>query len=62
MNNTMAAVVGAATLLSGLVAASPALAVTGDGQLCSPSTNGGTMSNGVACCPPSTWARTPRSS
>src|SRR5262249_4762979 len=47
----MAAMVGAATLLADLAAASPALAVTGDGQLCSPSTNGGTMSNGVCVLP-----------
>ena len=51
MIKTMAAMVGAATLLAGLAAASPVLAVTGDGQLCSPSTNGGTMSNGVCVLP-----------
>jgi hypothetical protein len=38
-------------LLSGLAAASPALAVAGDTQLCSPSTNGGTMVNGLCVLP-----------
>src|SRR5215471_4261906 len=51
VNKTMAAVVVAGTLLAGLAAASPARAVQGDTQLCSPSTNGGTMVNGV-CVPP----------
>ena len=47
----MAAVVVAGTLLAGLAAASPALAVAGDTQLCSPGTNGGTMVNGVCVLP-----------
>ena len=47
----MAAVVVAGTLLAGLAAASPALAVTGDTQLCSPGTNGGSMVNGVCVLP-----------
>ena len=51
MNKTTAAVVVAGTLLAGLAAASPALAVQGDTQLCSPSTNGGTMVNGVCVLP-----------
>src|SRR5215831_4432963 len=51
VNKTMAAVVVAGTLLARLAAASPALAVTGDTQLCSPSTNGGTMVNGVCVLP-----------
>jgi len=60
VNKTMAAVAVAGTVLAGLAAASPALAVTGDIQLCSPSTNGGTMVNGVCVCscpaPPSSSA------
>ena len=51
MNKTMAAVVVAGTLLVGLAAASPALAVTGDTQLCSPGTNGGTLVSGVCELP-----------
>src|SRR5215467_1528804 len=51
VNKTTAAVVVAGTLLAGLAAASPALAVQGDTQLCSPSTNGGTMVNGVCVLP-----------
>ena len=51
MNKATAAVVAAGTLLAGLAAASPALAVQGDSQLCSPSTNGGTMVNGVCVLP-----------
>ena len=47
----MAAVVVAGTLLAGLAAASPALAVAGDTQLCSPGTNGGTLVNGVCVLP-----------
>ena len=47
----MAAVVVAGTLLAGLAAASPALAVTGDTQLCSPGTNGGTLVSGVCELP-----------
>ena len=51
MSKTMAAVVVAGTLLAGLAAASPALAVTGDAQLCSPGSNGGTLVNGVCVLP-----------
>jgi len=51
VNKTMAAVVVAGTLLVGLAAASPALAVAGDTQLCSPGTNGGTLVNGVCVLP-----------
>ena len=52
MKKIMAAVVVAAgTLLAGVGAASPALAAQGDSQLCSPSTNGGTMVNGVCVLP-----------
>ena len=51
MNKVMATVVAAGTLLAGLAAASPALAVQGDGQLCSPGTNGGTVVNGVCVLP-----------
>jgi hypothetical protein len=51
MNKAMAAVVVAGTLLAGLAAVGPALAVQGDTQLCSPSTNGGTMVNGVCVLP-----------
>ena len=51
MKKAMAAAAVAGTLLGGLVAASPALAAQGDSQLCSPSTNGGTMVNGVCVLP-----------
>jgi Putative Ig domain len=51
MNKATAAVVMAGTLLAGLAAASPALAAQGDSQECSPSTNGGTMVNGVCVLP-----------
>jgi hypothetical protein len=47
----MAAVVVGGMLLAGLAAASPALAVQGDMQLCSPGTNGGTIVNGVCVLP-----------
>jgi len=50
MNKTMAAVVVAGTVLAGLAAAGPALAVAGDTQVCS-SANGGTMVNGVCVLP-----------
>ena len=50
MNKTMAAVVVAGTVLAGLAAADPALAVAGDTQVCS-SANGGTMVNGVCVLP-----------
>jgi hypothetical protein len=51
MRKAMTAVVVTGTVLAGLAAASPALAVTGDTQLCSPGTNGGTMVNGVCVLP-----------
>jgi len=51
MRRAMAAVAVAGTLLAVFAAASPALAVQGDTQLCSPSTNGGTMVNGVCVLP-----------
>src|SRR5260370_1790998 len=51
MRKAMAATIVAGTLLAGLAAAGPALAVQGDTQLCSHSTNGGTMVNGVAVLP-----------
>ena len=52
MRRVMAAVAVAGTLLAVFAAAGPALEVQGDTQLCSPSTNGGTMVNGCACCLP----------
>ena len=52
MKKAMAAVVVAGAVLAGLAAAGPALAVTGDEQLCSPSTNGGTLMKGVCVLPP----------
>jgi hypothetical protein len=51
MRKATAAVAAAGTLLALLAVASPALAVQGDTQLCSPSTNGGTMVNGVCVLP-----------
>jgi hypothetical protein len=51
MKKAVAAVGAAGTLLAGLAAASPALAEAGDTQECSPSTNGGTMVNGVCVLP-----------
>jgi hypothetical protein len=51
MKTAMAAVVVAGTLLAGLAAASPARAVSGDTQLCSSGSNGGTMVNGVCVLP-----------
>jgi hypothetical protein len=51
MNKAMAAVAVAGMLLAGLAAASPARAVLGHAQLCSPGTNGGTMVNGVCVLP-----------
>ena len=51
MRKAMAAVVVTGTVLAGLAAASPALAVTGDTQLCSPGSNGGTLVNGVCVLP-----------
>ena len=51
MRKAMATVMVAGTLLAGLATASPALAVQGDTQLCSPSTNGGTLVNGVCVLP-----------
>ena len=51
MKKAMIAAAVAGTLLAGLAAASPALAVQGDSQLCSPGTNGGTMVNGVCVLP-----------
>jgi Putative Ig domain len=51
MKRAMAAVAVAGTLLAVFAAASPALAVQGDTQLCSASTNGGTMVNGVCVLP-----------
>jgi hypothetical protein len=51
MNKAIPAVVVAGRLLAGLAAAGPALAVQGDTQLCPPSTNGGTMVNGVCVLP-----------
>jgi hypothetical protein len=51
MKKAMAAVVVAGTMLAGLAAAGPALAVTGDTQLCSPGSNGGTLVNGVCVLP-----------
>jgi large repetitive protein len=51
MRKAMATVMVAWTLLAGLATASPALAVQGDTQLCSPSTNGGTLVNGVCVLP-----------
>jgi hypothetical protein len=51
MRKAMAATIVAGTLLAGLAAAGPALAVQGDTQLCSLSTNGGTMVNGVCVLP-----------
>ena len=50
MKKAMATVVVAGTMLAGLAAASPALAVAGDTQVCS-SANGGTMVNGVCVLP-----------
>lgn len=47
----MAAAAVAGTLLAGLASASPALAEQGDTQLCSPSTNGCAMVNGVGVLP-----------
>ena len=51
MNKVKAVVIVAGTLLAGLAAASPALAAQGDGQLCSPGSNGGTVVNGVCVLP-----------
>jgi hypothetical protein len=51
MMKVMTAVAMAGMVLAGLAAASPALAVQGDTQLCSPRTNGGTMVNGVCVLP-----------
>ncbi len=51
MRKAMAAVAVAGTMLALFAAASPALAVQGDTQLCSAGTNGGTMVNGVCVLP-----------
>ncbi len=51
MRKAMAAVAVAGTLLAVFAAAGPALALQGDTQLCSPSSNGGTMVNGVCVLP-----------
>src|SRR5258708_9277994 len=51
MRKAMAAVAVAGTMLAVFAAASPALAVQGDTQLCSPGSNGGTMVNGVCVLP-----------
>ena len=55
MRKTVAAVVAAGSLLVGLAAATPALAQSPPiTLLCSPSTNGGTLVNGVCVLPGAT--------
>jgi hypothetical protein len=52
MRKTRAAVAAAGSLLAGIAAATPALAQSGPiTLLCSPSTNGGTLVNGVCVLP-----------
>src|SRR5260370_31278097 len=51
MRKAMADVAVAGTMLALFAAASTALAVQGDAQLCSAGTNGGTMVNGVCVLP-----------
>src|SRR6516225_9155386 len=52
MRRTLAAIVAAGAVLAGIAAASPALAASQPiNLLCSPSTNGGTLVNGVCVLP-----------
>jgi hypothetical protein len=51
MKKATVAVLVAGTVLALVVGASPAWAVPGDTQLCSPGSNGGTMVNGVCVLP-----------